>query len=1511
MAPPRTQITTFLDIALASQTTHDPAPFCWPEWQENISVEVVPWSPLATSVNTTLEVGDIAAIRAFTEAYFALDVGERERFIRNTHNHAQGKKAMRDYIAQRWPIWGLNNIVDELLKENDVSEQDFALEDLSGIIPMDQTCIPGLIPDLAQQLFGSKAIRKGASLQPWAVRFARSILQNSYNRYRMAIVREGKRLKDDEANLTKARRVFETKEADNAVTKASIQPYLKALGAVAKRLTRWKNLLEDRFEEVSAELNRVHTVMVSQQDTAETIRLPPGLRRALRTMPNEHDQEEALAQVVEYIRSSSTEDRDFDLVDISAAALADWKEGVEAYKELTTEQIQQMLGLPSPTFPFFNQKQDPSGIHLPWSAEGRAALGSEEATDLTPFWHQWVGVLKIIDNMMARKNVLLMDQVGVGKTMQAIGAIATYEWLRLTYNQKGRYPDRFAKTARGQEALPDADHIIICPPNLVEQWTVEIQRYLAWGTFAILPYQGSCTKANRLAFQQASQQAKGTRIILATYNAMKSDAEFFFNLPLRISPANAGDRLPVDRSADPEVAAATLFAPGKQYGIVIMDEAHYARTARATRLAAVELVTLATAVVAMTATPIMTSPMDVVLLAQMLHIPGFKTEAMQEHRKAYMRAKKHDTKQRKARSDTVQLAAAVAIGKRTVKSEESETKIAIRAWVSDVRTLLIDYVIRRSVHSTDRDGRSIIRLPPWRDIIVPVTLREDELMVQHHLADRLREERSKLTTTGLEAFYLGIRKALLHKSLADLEDHRFPSDKDGRPYTDFPSSKLDALLALLEYHIGGSCAPPALVDPTIAAPESDPEGWSRIDGAPVDKIVVYLAFPSSNWLVRKALEHAGIKFLEINSEKTPKQRADTLNSFRLSSEVQVVLMSNVGTVGLNIAFANIVVIVDNLWSAQEMEQLIGRVWRHPQSKQVLIYSLIAVGTSDVFLNTISRDKGTMQSGFMNTDTALKRALEDGDSEFIEEETEESEAEEVQAKEVKKASKGKQKATTHDNKPSKATENNVKGTTKKPINPWGQKSKSTAGSKGRKSILTGVRPPRREPTPVNPAEEALSAQRFQQALEQMELEERAAPSTPLEPDFDSSERLSLPPSPSLPSVQTPFEPPEPDVIPPPLPPPSVPSTVAPNPTSAEPAALNSSAIIPNTTPSQYADKSSMNSASNSAEVDESTSTPRSKRAFSDTSSLSDVPPDVSSIGSDNETPVLKKPRTDSDKAGTSRQKSPRKAVDQAGALGLRNASRHSGLSSLPPPGGSSKHQDTRSSSTSGPASKSAACDTPKAPKKPNKPRARTRRTSPRDAVWASALVSARAPRAQPLGRPCALTANSSPPDAVCASALVSAPLRETLSAPLRWSLRLSARRCLGLCAGLCASPPDAVCASALVSAPLCETLSGPLRWSLRVRPVPEALVSARTLRAQPLGRPCALTAHSSPRDAVWASALVSAPLRETLSAPLRWSLRVRPVPEALVSAPLRETLSAPLRWSLRVRPVRNLSGVPVR
>lgn len=52
-----------------------------------------------------------------------------------------------------------------------------------------------------------------------------------------------------------------------------------------------------------------------------------------------------------------------------------------------------------------------------------------------------------------------------------------------------------------------------------------------------------------------------------------------------------------------------------------------------------------------------------------------------------------------------------------------------------------------------------------------------------------------------------------------------------------------------------------------------------------------------------------------------------------------------------------------MWSAQEDSQLIGRVWRYPQAKQVHVYRLIAWNTPDVFLNRISFDKATMMKAF--------------------------------------------------------------------------------------------------------------------------------------------------------------------------------------------------------------------------------------------------------------------------------------------------------------------------------------------------------------------------------------------------------------------------------------------------------------------------------------------------------------------------------------------------------------------
>jgi hypothetical protein len=53
------------------------------------------------------------------------------------------------------------------------------------------------------------------------------------------------------------------------------------------------------------------------------------------------------------------------------------------------------------------------------------------------------------------------------------------------------------------------------------------------------------------------------------------------------------------------------------------------------------------------------------------------------------------------------------------------------------------------------------------------------------------------------------------------------------------------------------------------------------------------------------------------------------------------------------------------------DQLIGRIWRHPQVKIVRVYHLIADMTPDVFLNNISFDKAQMHEAFIGSAPAIR------------------------------------------------------------------------------------------------------------------------------------------------------------------------------------------------------------------------------------------------------------------------------------------------------------------------------------------------------------------------------------------------------------------------------------------------------------------------------------------------------------------------------------------------------------
>lgn len=126
-----------------------------------------------------------------------------------------------------------------------------------------------------------------------------------------------------------------------------------------------------------------------------------------------------------------------------------WKEGTEEYATLTLDKAWEHLGLGSTKrIPGFAEKLDLNDTYDPWSIEGLEVLRSEEAVPLELKWHQVIGVIKLVDNLLEGKPVLLMDEVGIGKTMQAVAFCLYYDYMRQYFDEHGHFPGKWRKCLR-------------------------------------------------------------------------------------------------------------------------------------------------------------------------------------------------------------------------------------------------------------------------------------------------------------------------------------------------------------------------------------------------------------------------------------------------------------------------------------------------------------------------------------------------------------------------------------------------------------------------------------------------------------------------------------------------------------------------------------------------------------------------------------------------------------------------------------------------------------------------------------------------------------------------------------------------------------------------------------------------------------------------------------------------------------------------------------------------------
>lgn len=145
-----------------------------------------------------------------------------------------------------------------------------------------------------------------------------------------------------------------------------------------------------------------------------------------------------------------------------------------------------------------------------------------------------------------------------------------------------------------------------------------------------------------------------------------------------------------------------------------------------------------------------------------------------------------------------------------------------------------------------------------------------------------------------------------------------------------PSAKLCACAKIVLHHLNTDNAQPLkCVDDRELAPNPEAPVKDRAPGLPRDRIVIYSAFPSSSQVISdvrvlqltfheqahsripKVLRLYGIEILEFNGSMSEKAKAEALAEFKSEDEGtrRVMLLSSVGTTGLNLDFANVLIIV--------------------------------------------------------------------------------------------------------------------------------------------------------------------------------------------------------------------------------------------------------------------------------------------------------------------------------------------------------------------------------------------------------------------------------------------------------------------------------------------------------------------------------------------------------------------------------------------------------------------------
>uniref|UniRef100_A0A6C0BJK5 Helicase n=1 Tax=viral metagenome TaxID=1070528 RepID=A0A6C0BJK5_9ZZZZ len=138
-----------------------------------------------------------------------------------------------------------------------------------------------------------------------------------------------------------------------------------------------------------------------------------------------------------------------------------------------------------------------------------------------------------------------------------------------------------------------------------------------------------------------------------------------------------------------------------------------------------------------------------------------------------------------------------------------------------------------------------------------------------------------------------------------------------------------------------------------------------------DKVIIFSQWTQSLTLLGQRLKSEGIIFLTYQGDQSSSARQAVLQRFK-DEPVKVLLMTiKSGGVGLDLSYANHVILMESWWNNALEQQAIDRVYRIGQRKKVEIHHLYMKETIEDWVEQMKNEKGKIEASFYDENIVYK------------------------------------------------------------------------------------------------------------------------------------------------------------------------------------------------------------------------------------------------------------------------------------------------------------------------------------------------------------------------------------------------------------------------------------------------------------------------------------------------------------------------------------------------------------